>query len=314
MTLSANPVVSVVIPVYNGADYLRQAVESALAQTSAEAEVLVVNDGSTDSGATERVALSFGDRIRYFAKPNGGVASALNLGIREMRGRYFSWLSHDDLYYPERTELLLREMEGAGRDVVLYSDWDYINKDSRVTRVTRLPHYAPAQVPYELLVQHLINGCTTLVPRRCFDAEGFFDESLRTTQDYDMWFRLLKRYDFVHVPMVLVHYRVHEGQGTATMSALHRRERDALFGALVEAMCADGSVLGAPGGPAVYLMKAADVFKHIGLHGAAGRAKRLATKAQPMRKSLLDRSYLRYRLRYTAHALITWARDAGLKI
>jgi hypothetical protein len=98
------------------------------------------------------------------------------------------------------------------------------------------------------------------------------------------------------------------------MRDLHRRERDTLFGTLVEAMCADGSILGAPEGPAVYLMKAADIFKHLGLHDAAGRAKRLASEAQPMGKTLLDPRYLRYRLRYVAHALTTWARDTGLKI
>ena len=88
------PLVSIIIPVYNGANYLREAIESALGQTYGNCEVLVINDGSNDHGETEREALKFGDRIRYFKKENGGVASALNLGIRKMRGEYFSWLSH----------------------------------------------------------------------------------------------------------------------------------------------------------------------------------------------------------------------------
>ena len=97
------PLVSIVIPVYNGADYMREAIDSALSQTYPHIEVLVVNDGSTDSGATAAVARSYGDKIRYFEKKNGGVSSALNYGIRNMQGSYFSWLSHDDVY--EKTKL-----------------------------------------------------------------------------------------------------------------------------------------------------------------------------------------------------------------
>ena len=96
------PLVSIVIPVYNGANFLREAIDSALAQTWPHCEILVVNDGSTDNGATEDISLSYRARIRYFRKENGGVASALNLGIREMRGDFFSWLSHDDVYLPDK--------------------------------------------------------------------------------------------------------------------------------------------------------------------------------------------------------------------
>ena len=96
--MTINPKVSVVIPVYNGANYLAEAIESALAQTYKNIEIIVVNDGSNDGGATERVARSYGEKIRYFEKENGGVSSALNFGIQQMTGEYFSWLSHDDTY------------------------------------------------------------------------------------------------------------------------------------------------------------------------------------------------------------------------
>ena len=76
-----SPLVSIVIPVYKGATYMRIAIDSALAQTYLNTEVIVVNDGSPDDGETEKIALSYGDKIRYFTKPNGGCASALNFGI-----------------------------------------------------------------------------------------------------------------------------------------------------------------------------------------------------------------------------------------
>ena len=88
MTLSQqsnySPLVSIVIPVYNGANYLKESIDSALNQSYPHIEVIVVNDGSRDEGATEAVALSYGDRIRYFSKANGGCGSALNFGIKQM--------------------------------------------------------------------------------------------------------------------------------------------------------------------------------------------------------------------------------------
>ena len=97
-----NPLVSIVIPVYNGAEYMREAIDSALAQTYKNIEVIVVNDGSKDN--TDEIARSYGEKIRYFKKENGGVSTALNLAIQNMQGEYFSWLSHDDVYLPEKIE------------------------------------------------------------------------------------------------------------------------------------------------------------------------------------------------------------------
>jgi glycosyltransferase involved in cell wall biosynthesis len=82
--MTSNPKVSIVIPVYNGSNYLKEAIDSALGQTSKDVEIIVVNDGSNDGGQTEAIAKSYGDKIRYFYKENGGVASALNLGIKNM--------------------------------------------------------------------------------------------------------------------------------------------------------------------------------------------------------------------------------------
>ena len=103
--LNSNSLVSIIIPVYNGSNYLKEAIESALGQTYKNIEILVINDGSNDKGLTHNLAISFGDKIKYYKKENGGVASALNFGIVKMKGEYFSWLSHDDIYKPEKTEL-----------------------------------------------------------------------------------------------------------------------------------------------------------------------------------------------------------------
>ena len=123
-----NPLVSIVIPVYNGADYLAEAIDSAIAQTYSNIEIIVVNDGSTDDGATERVARAYGNRIKYYSKPNGGVATALNYAIKRMNGDYFSWLSHDDVYLPEKVERQIKKLEELdGEMVILYSNVEVID-------------------------------------------------------------------------------------------------------------------------------------------------------------------------------------------
>jgi hypothetical protein len=222
------PLVSIVIPVYNGGNFLREAIDSALAQTYSNCEIIVVNDGSNDDGETERIALSYGNRIRYIAKSNGGVASALNVGINEMAGDYFSWLSHDDVFYPDKTSKQIDFISGINGPVVLYCDYDVIDQYRTVIR-TMVHHYRPEELCRALVTDNPVHGCTVLIPKKCFATVGLFNETLRTTQDYDMWFRMAQHFDFIHLPQVLLQAREHGEQGTITMSPLHVKECNELL-------------------------------------------------------------------------------------
>ena len=105
---SFEPKVSIIIPAYIASNYLAEAIDSALKQTYKNIEILVINDGSKDNGATREIAEKYIAEhmgiVRYIEKENGGSSSALNTGIRNMKGEWFSWLSHDDLYYPDKAE------------------------------------------------------------------------------------------------------------------------------------------------------------------------------------------------------------------
>jgi glycosyltransferase involved in cell wall biosynthesis len=228
-----HPLVSIVIPVYNGADFLRDAIESALAQTYRRIEVVVVNDGSTDGGATEAIAGSFGGRIRYFAKPNGHVASALNHGIENMAGEYFSWLSHDDMYRPDKIESQVSALERLGGRTVVYGDFETLDVETGARVEHRLPDTKPEHFRWFITVASTIHGCTLLVPRACFDECGLFDTGLRTTQDYDMWFRISERFRFVHVPGIVVVSRLHAAQGTRALRDVVVRECDSQLSGFV---------------------------------------------------------------------------------
>lgn len=223
------PLVSIIIPVYNGSNYMREAIDSALAQTWKNVEVLVVNDGSNDFGKSREVALSFGNRIRYFEKENGGVSTALNLGIKEMKGEYVSWLSHDDVYYPEKVAIQVDELLRIGQDVILYGDFDIIDLNSRKIGSFVSGSVSPREFRRLLVGRGPVHGCTTLIPCRCFERVGLFDETLRTSQDYDFWFRLSRDYDFVHMPKLLIRSRSHAEQGSHTMNDTRILEGNRLF-------------------------------------------------------------------------------------
>ena len=226
---SFSPLVSIVIPVYNGSNYLREAIDSALAQTYKNIEIVVVNDGSRDDGKTEEISLSYGPKIRYFNKPNGGCGSALNFGINEMRGEYFSWLSHDDVYYPRKIETQVEWMRRSGKtDEILYGDFDVIGPDGKWLDSVRTEPVDSKWFRAALLTTNLVHGCTLLIPKRCFDSESPFNENLRTTQDYNLWFALAKRHRFFHVPEILIKSREHAQQDTLKIWDLHRAEVDDL--------------------------------------------------------------------------------------
>ncbi|MBU7583444.1 MAG: glycosyltransferase [Nostoc sp. TH1S01] len=222
-----HPLVSVAIPVYNGANYMRDAIESVLAQTYPNFEVLVVNDGSQDQGLTEEIALSYGDRIRYFSKANGGVASALNLALQAAKGDYFCWLSHDDVYLPDK---VAREMEKllslSDPNSVVFCRYSIMNPEGKhLYDAPQPPQFAPNQAAYQLILGQWLHCCTILAHKSLYLEAGGFREDLPTTQDYDLLVKIGLRYPFVELPEILLKARSHPEQGCLTLGHLKEVER-----------------------------------------------------------------------------------------
>jgi glycosyltransferase involved in cell wall biosynthesis len=211
------PLVSIIIPVYNGANYLRDAIDSALDQTYKNCEVLVIDDGSDDNNATADIAMSYGDRIRFFQKSNGGVATALNMGIEKMKGEFFSWLSHDDCYHPEKIKKqLLSLAEGhEEKNTISVCNSLQMDKDGNFIRDMIVHPRAARSVRCFLAIDADtgLNGCSLLIPSKLFETHGHFDPELKVTQDYDMWFRMAETAKFVFIPDILLSQRIHEDQG-----------------------------------------------------------------------------------------------------
>jgi glycosyltransferase involved in cell wall biosynthesis len=190
MTESSEQLVTVVIPAYNAAAFIRQAIDSVLTQTWPLREILVIDDGSTD--ATGQVLEDYGDSVRVVHKPNGGLSSARNRGIREAEGDLIAFLDADDRWLPDK----------LARQVKLMADHPDIGFCSTKTLV-ETPDGEPSgewacPIVQDTLLKTLFlqngaipgSGSGVMARRKLFDLVGLFDESLRSLEDIDMWMRL----------------------------------------------------------------------------------------------------------------------------
>lgn len=207
------PHVSIVIPTYNHERYLKEAIDSALNQTYRDIEVIVVDDGSTDS--TPEICKGYEEAIKYIHKPNGGPASALNTGIQNMKGLWFKWLSSDDVLLPAGVEHLVNYAKQTGGEF-LYGNFYYIDPAGNVTG----QFVEPRRETYEDIAKtwgrFFGNGSTSMIHTSIFDRVGWFDESLRFGEDMDFWTRCI----FLHkimlygCPEFIIKYRMHPEQLT----------------------------------------------------------------------------------------------------
>lgn len=239
------PKVSIIIPVYNGADYLDKAIQSALNQSYQNVEIIVVNDGSNDGGKTAEIARAYGDKIRYIEKENGGVSSALNCGIEAMTGDYFSWLSHDDEYRNEKIEKQVAALREFKNDkVIALCDTEFINEQSKVLdKSWGTPKSGVYNNEQALLLMNKkpLSGISLLIPRAAFLECGGFDTTLRFTQDADMWERIfLNGYSLLVDKTIYARSRLHGKQQTNTHRERFREESDRTIPTYCDTLCEKG--------------------------------------------------------------------------
>lgn len=224
------PRISIVIPVFNGSNYLASAIDSALAQTYDNFEVLVIDDGSTDEGATERVARSYGDRIRYHRKRNGGVSSALNAGIALMQGDFFAWLSHDDRYLPDKLQRQVGFLAAHPKVEILATGLEVIDAAGAVGQRYSCESVTTIRNGRDVM-DHWVYGCSLLIHRDVFKRVGNFNEANRTVQDLEMWLKMVHEgTPITMMPDVLCQWRHHGESDSFRLRTSHFAEVDAFLG------------------------------------------------------------------------------------
>jgi len=205
------PGISVIIPSYNAAAYLPNAIDSALNQTVAPLEVIVVNDGSTDE--TAQVLERFRGRIVAINQENRGLSGARNRGIAAARGELIAFLDADDVWLPEKLEkqvACLGEHPRAGLVHTAALWWDPKTAESRPRFIGDL-HQVTGACYAEFFALNRVTISSMVVRRECLGKVGNFDERIRrpTTQDYDLCFRIARYYELAFVDEPLVLYRLH---------------------------------------------------------------------------------------------------------
>jgi len=227
-----DPLVSAIIPVHNGRDYIRDAIESVLRQTYVPIECVVVDDGSTDD--TVPIISRYREDIVLVRTPNRGVASARNLGASHARGEFLAFLDADDVWLRHKIELQMSERCRDPSVGLIYSAYWIVNADLSGHRLVRSPDEGSALRKSILMRPPGIQlSSTGVVPRGLFAEVGGFDERLTTSADLDLTLRVLRvaRACGVDVPLSL--YRRHAGQMSMNLDAMDRDMRvifDKLFG------------------------------------------------------------------------------------
>jgi peptidoglycan/xylan/chitin deacetylase (PgdA/CDA1 family) len=199
--------VSIVIPTYNRAAYVREAIDSALGQTYPAIEVIVVDDGSTDGTPGVLAPYVADGRIQYVRTAQRGPSAARNTGWRRATGRYVKFLDSDDYLFPEQVARQVGQME-AGDRIVSVSDSVIARPDGAVIR-RRPPIDVPERQLAALVARNLTVVHALLIPRRLLVETDGFDETLRAAEDWDLWIRIVKAGGVLRrLPVVGCCYRV----------------------------------------------------------------------------------------------------------
>ncbi len=217
--------VSVILPTYNRERYLPEAIASVLAQTFRDFELIIVDDGSTDSTAALVGAIT-DNRMRHVAIPHRGICTALNGGLREARGEFIARLDSDDVFLPAALTTLVDALDASPGVEVVWAKGQLMSPEG-----CELPRWRgwPEHYPGEMLRSLVYEDCTTspgmLIRRKCFERVGAYDESLASSEDWDMTLRLARHFRFQFIDQVVVRIREHDDSITGRRQRVGFLER-----------------------------------------------------------------------------------------
>ena len=212
-------VVSIVIPAYNHAEFLKQAIESVLRQSYPEIELIVFDDGSSDN--TRDILAEYSGRFFWETHQNMGQAKTLNKGWAMSKGTYLSYLAADDFLHPDAVKTSVETLEANPEVVLTYCDFNMVNARSRILRRKRTPEFSYADLSVRLICQP---GPGIFFRRDAFEHAGCWNASLTQTPDFEYWLRLGLEGPFERIPQALASYRMHDQSQSFGPISVNRAE------------------------------------------------------------------------------------------
>lgn len=225
----ASPVISVVMSVYNGGQFLKAAVRSILDQSFKDFEFIIIDDGSTDD--TAATVQSFKDpRIRLLRQSNQGLVAALNRGVSVAKAEFIARMDADDISLPDRLEAELAAMTANPKVAVVGTFFNYIDASSKKRGHTVTSPTLPIDLKRSLYIVNPFGHGSTLIRKSAIMAAGGYSPDYGPTEDYELWRRIAKDWELAIIPRVLYHYRINS-QG---ISQLGQKEQHAYAAKIVE--------------------------------------------------------------------------------
>lgn len=234
-TLSPSPPqVSVIIPSYNSESYINETLDSILAQTFRDFEILVVDDGSTDR--TRDIVAAYGATVRLITQQNAGVCVARNHGIKQARGQYICLVDHDDYWFPHKLSRQLEKLQQHPDVGVVCSWFQYWERNSdghfpepSSIDLSKYPDVVSEEysgwIYHQFLLDCFMQTSTATFRREVFERCGAFDESLPFSEDWDLWIRISREYKFLTLARPDTLYRQHAQQGNRLVRPIDYRTR-----------------------------------------------------------------------------------------
>lgn len=206
------PTVSVVIPVYNGADYLAETLESVFTQTYSDYEVVCVDDGSTDASVS--IIRGFEERVALIQQCNAGGCAARNEGVRRSSGPYIAFLDQDDRWYPRKLEQQVKALDANPDAVLALCNSDRMDTEGRLLQVGATVTERPGLLTEplgRLIGEDQLLSSAIMVRREAFVRAGMFDEQLHGFEDFDLAARLRQEGRFLFIAEPGMCYRINQG-------------------------------------------------------------------------------------------------------
>lgn len=207
--MTKKPAISIIMPVWNGETYLREAVESVLKQTFQDFEFLVLNDGSTDATAEILAEYAARDpRIHIIPLDHRGIVVALNRGVNEARSEWVARMDCDDIAHPKRLELQWRAIQQHPEAALCHTNIQFIGEAEHIPKTAYFPR-SQALIHLKLCFLCPISHPTVMFRKAPFENCGGYMAEERHAEDYGLWARICEKYEIIGIPQTLLSFRSH---------------------------------------------------------------------------------------------------------